>query len=51
VESTTDVGEGEEIVDGAEGLVVADTGDGVAHEPVSDELDEPDEPDEREPLS
>jgi DNA gyrase subunit A len=51
VESTTDVGEGEEIVDGAEGLVVADTGDGAAHKPVSDELDEPDEPDEREPLS
>jgi DNA gyrase subunit A len=43
VESTTDVGEGEEIVDGAGGLVVADTGDGAAHEP--------DEPDEREPLS
>jgi DNA gyrase subunit A len=54
VESTTDLGEGEEIVDGAGGLVVADTGDGAAHEPVSAELDEPDEPvepDEREPLS
>jgi DNA gyrase subunit A len=54
VESTTDLGEGEEIVDGAEGPVVADTGDGAAHEPVSAELDEPDEPvepDEREPLS
>jgi DNA gyrase subunit A len=51
VVESTDVGEGEEIVDGAERLVVADPGDGAAHEPVSDELDEPDEPDEREPLS
>jgi DNA gyrase subunit A len=48
VVESTDVGEGEEIVDGAERLVVADPGDGAAHEPVSDE---PDEPDEREPLS
>jgi DNA gyrase subunit A len=56
VVESTDVGEGEgeEIVDGAEGPVVAYTGDGAAHEPVSAELDEPDEPvepDEREPLS
>jgi DNA gyrase subunit A len=48
VVESTDVGEGEEIVDGAERLVVADPGDGAAHDPATDE---PDEPDEREPLS